>query len=278
MQLRAMDEHGQMIYAHQAHRHTNYFCKECNGILRLRSGLHRQRHFFHLKTTTDCRQNGKGMEHLLAQQHIKEIIGQTCDLEYSFPEIARIADCVWHAEKIVFEIQCSPITQAEVMARQNDYAKAGYQVVWLLNDKRFNQKKLCAAEVWLRHHPHYFLQITTGDVITIYDQWDMVERGLRKTVLEPAQVDLKVVKSRAPFASIVDIPLALRQRAWPIFFMGDWIDRSLDEKWHLQLLAIFQPFTLKKQLSIRQAIDWCKGIVGIPYRLLFYYWLEKLCR
>ena len=51
-----------------------------------------------------------------------------CQLEMIFPTIGRIADVAWLSQKIVFEIQCSPIFLQE-LSRNRDYQKEGWSLV-----------------------------------------------------------------------------------------------------------------------------------------------------
>lgn len=123
MQLYAFDVNNRLVFSSHAHKQKNYICPECKGIVRLRGGLQRQNHFFHQEAVRTCRQSGKSVQHLAVQYFFLDRLPEgECALEHSFPEIGRIGDVVWFQEKIVFEIQCSFITAAEVQARNSDYA------------------------------------------------------------------------------------------------------------------------------------------------------------
>lgn len=162
---------------------------ECGSAVRLREGPFRHAHFYHIRKTPGCRQNGKGEIHLQLQIYIKKIIPDTL-LEFRFPEINRIADVVWHSEKIVFEIQCSPMSQDEMLSRYADYQKAGYQMVLILHDSRYNQWRLTAMELALGNLPHYYTNKNESGNVIIYDQWNYQEKGLRKKSLPPLAIDL----------------------------------------------------------------------------------------
>lgn len=189
MQLYAFDDAGSIVFSCRAQKKLNYSCMECGSVIRLREGPFRHAHFYHIQKTPTCRQNGKSDVHIQLQIYIKNLIPETF-LEFRFPEINRIADVVWHAEKIVFEIQCSPMSPSEMQARYSDYKKVGYQMVLILHDSRYNQWRLSSMELMLGDLLHYYTNKNeTGEGI-IYDQWSHHEKGLRKKYLPPIPVDL----------------------------------------------------------------------------------------
>ncbi|MBA3285957.1 MAG: hypothetical protein H0U27_12990, partial [Nitrosopumilus sp.] len=128
MQLYAFDIESKLISAKNALRQIDYFCPECKGYLRLRGGLHRQDHFYHSDFTPTCRQSVKSAEHLHTQLYIlSQLPEKKCFMERRFPEINRIADICWESKKIIFEIQCSPISVEEIQERNRDYQSAGFE-------------------------------------------------------------------------------------------------------------------------------------------------------
>ncbi len=210
MQLYALDEKGQWVEASKAIRAMDYRCVECQGVVRMRAGEFRQPHFYHLERPESCRQAGKGIEHLQTQLYIKKLLpeGET-HLEVRFPSINRIADVVWEKKRLVFEIQFSPISAEEVKARNQDYKRQGYEVVWILHDEQYNKPKVSGAEKFLFNKPHYFTNIDHEGEGLIYDQLSQVLRGRR-------------VKS----GEILPIDLTSPQGD-PLFFKGDSRDLSL---------------------------------------------------
>ena len=169
-----------LISAEQAKRQCDYFCPECGSLVRLRAGEQRLKHFYHLAKSAHCRQQNKSLEHIQTQRLIQERIGaKRCRLEVAFPAINRIADVVWEEEKLIFEVQCSPMTASEARARICDYGSAGYLVVFILHDKRFNQHRLSALEAALRGSAYYFSDISVHGVGMVYDQFDQIARGCR---------------------------------------------------------------------------------------------------
>lgn len=189
MQLYAFDISGEVTFSRHAQKKCNYTCMECGGTLRLREGEKRQLHFYHLKLSPSCRQHSKSESHLQVQLYLKRIIPQAV-LEYRFSEINRIGDVVCHSQKLVFEVQCSPLSREELQARMQDYGKCGYQVIWILHDKRYNQWRVSRIEQALEGVPYYFTNIDGKGNGIIYDQWDHIEKGIRKGVLSPLKVDL----------------------------------------------------------------------------------------
>ena len=140
MQLFALDENDQLVPAQRAVRQRTYICLECGKNVRLRGGVHRQIHYYHIEPIRSCKLAGKSLIHLNVQFYMQSILPQgDSALEHRFPRIRRIADVVWISQKIVFEIQVSLITAEEVLQRNRDYLSQGYRVVWILHEKRYNK-------------------------------------------------------------------------------------------------------------------------------------------
>lgn len=197
MQLYAIDLSGELVFSRHAKKKYNYYCMECRGILRLREGERRQHHFYHISLSKSCRQNGKSAAHLQVQLNLQNALPQgEAFLEYRFPEVNRIADVVWLPKKLIFEVQCSPLTKEEAQARNSDYKSCGYQVIWILHDKRYNQWRVSSVERWFKLGleiealPYYFTNIDEKGKGFIYDQWEYVQRGVRKSVLPALPVDV----------------------------------------------------------------------------------------
>ena len=205
MQVYAVDRDNKRIFIEAAERGIDYFCLECREKVRLRGGPHVQLHFYHLLGESACRLNGKSEEHIALQREIVNSCGEGegkgkggCQEEVLFPEIGRIADVVWYEKKIIFEVQCSPISAQEVRERNRDYQRVGFDVVWILHDKTFNKRKVTAAEATLEKHTHYFAYETT-----IYDVCDVRHQGRRvhHFLKRPIQIgQLKQVDKTMPLA------------------------------------------------------------------------------
>lgn len=189
MQLYAFDHSGEVIFSRHAQKKCNYTCMECSGTLRLREGEKRQLHFYHLKPSPSCRQSAKSAAHLQTQLYLQRTLPEgEVFLEYRFSDVNRIADVVWLPQKLVFEVQCSPLSKEEMEERMADYAKCGFQVIWIFHDKRYNQWRVSAVERGLAKR--YFTNIDGEGRGCIYDQWEYIERGVRKGKLRPLQVDV----------------------------------------------------------------------------------------
>ncbi len=156
--------------------------------------------------------------HLNIQHHLKSLIPEAI-LEKSFPSLGRIADVCWEKHKIIFEIQCSPISQEEVAKRCSDYERLGYTPVWILYVKRFNKKNLSNAEHFLRKRACFF-----SDGFKIYDQFEILSHGQRLFRGPPLLVNLQNPLSLIPQPA--NSPLAISSRDWPISFQGDLLHRA----------------------------------------------------
>lgn len=166
----------QIIHSEDAEKGVDYRCPECQGRLRIKGGLHRRKHFFHLSPPPFCSLSKKTETHLTIQKAILERLPpKEALLEKWFPSIRRIADVVWEPQKLIFEVQCSPISLQEVKERMEDYASVGYRVIWLLHDHRFNRKRLSAAE----HHLRPLYAFFTTSKGFFYDQYEVFSGHLR---------------------------------------------------------------------------------------------------
>lgn len=278
MQLYARAHQGELVAASRASRQCDYVCLECQGIVRVRAGVHRQPHFYHLQLTPRCRQSQKSMEHLQTQSHLQRLIGvEACRLEVPFPTIRRIADAVWEERKLVFEVQVSPISAAEVSERTRDYASQGYQVVWILHERSFNQWRLSAAEQYLLHRPCYYTNIDVEGNGRIYDQYALRIGGILHRRLDPLEVLLHQPK-QAPASIDVSERLARRLGSTPLYFAGDLVDLAISHPQHPYLEQMQQ---LELEMRAHQPLPgetrwWLPILSG--YQVLFRLLLERVCR
>lgn len=284
MQLYALDFRQQLIFAKNAVKHQDYFCLECQSVIRLRGGMHRQNHFYHTQLNRSCRLSGKSMVHIQAQYFIQNLIPQgESALEMRFPEINRVADVVWVTNRLIFEIQCSSITANEVEARNEDYNSLGYQVVWILHDSRYNQWRMTAAEMILRDRPHYFTNIDLEGKGCVYDQFDVIHKGLRKKVLNPLNVNLSNPR-KFDNLQIKNLPkhVETRLKNWPLGFSGDLVDSCISSP-SGKLAEDIIKFELEYQrASPRTWLGYFKTVIYQmivrPYKLVFQILLERACR
>lgn len=203
MQLYAL-EGNSPISAANASRSQAYHCPECQGTIRKRGGEHRQNHFYHIRRPASCRQHGKSLAHLQIQLHLKSLI-HPLFLEKRVKN--RIADTLWEEQKIVFEIQCSPLSLQEAQNRCQDYLSYGYTPVWILHDQEFNRKHRSPAEQYLRSHTTTYF--TNGSLI--YDQFDIFTPLKRAYKGPQLPVNLTLPQQTSPFPG----------RSWPLSFQGD---------------------------------------------------------
>ncbi|MBY0529961.1 MAG: hypothetical protein K2P51_07195 [Rhabdochlamydiaceae bacterium] len=256
MQFFAWDKAQHPVSARHALKQKNYLCPECALPVRVRSGPHRQPHFFHLERRSICRQNQKSQEHLQTQCYLMTLLpeGQCC-MERPFPSVQRIADITWESERIVFEVQCSPLSLQEAEQRCADYRAAGFEIVWILHEKTFNRKRMSAAESWLRKNPCYFTNISKEGKGRIYDQYDIDRGAIRSFKGPPLEVNLSLPKRKLPLARS-SLPKELQHRIfhWPLFFQGDLLDRWLNEpntkESTLHLLQIEQRYQSPKKAKL----------------------------
>lgn len=227
MQLYALDGTEGPILATNAERQKSYRCPECAGVLRVRGGSHRQAHFYHLRVPPNCSQHKKGLPHIYTQLLAHQLLPPgECILEKSFPEIGRIADVAWEKKKIIFEIQCSPISLTEVQERCRDYESLGFRVIWVLHEKRFNKRKRGSVEAFLRNCPCYFTNMNEAGKGIIYDCFEICRGARRVYQGMPLKVDIASPVDLPASSITEDFPQAIRQRR-ALYFEGDLVDRIL---------------------------------------------------
>lgn len=283
MQLYALNQDAEVICATRAVKHQDYFCPECGDFVRVRGGIQRRNHFFHFHPAQKCRQSQKSLVHLQVQQKLSAILPlDESDLEHRFPSIQRVADVVWKPQKLIFEVQCSAIYAEEILARNRDYASLGYQVVWILHDKRYNKSRMTAAEQVLEHLPHYFTNIDSKGRGCIYDQFALFVHGIRKHRQKPLAINpsLPMAITEQKIQGQLPKKLHSRMKTWPVFFSGDLIFRSIyvfEEVRHYLREACLA----ESHLEPKRPTHWLRWIhkwISRPYKLVFQMLLERACR
>ncbi len=284
MQLYALDSTAAPVMASNAEKGKDYLCPECQALVRVRSGPSRQIHFYHLALPSKCRQHEKSQEHIQLQLKLLELFGDTdAQIECPFPAIKRIADFACHAKKMIFEIQCSPISLEEVQCRILDYNAMGYEVVWILHERRFNRKNLSAAEHFLRESPCYFTNIDKAGLGVVYDQFDIIKKYKRVFKGPPLTVSLDKF-TRLPLMSPPEasLPLPVKSRftKWKCYMEGDLLHRLLKEgklsDSAKKLMAIeSQILEGGKKPAPKLPV---KQLVANSYRSVLDYLLKKLTR
>jgi competence protein CoiA-like protein len=193
--------------------------------------------------------HSKSLAHWQIQHHLKSLI-PTLLLEKRVEN--RIADALWEEQKIVFEIQCSPLSLEEAQKRCHDYISLGYTPVWILHDRTFNHKSVAKAERFLRtKSPTYY---TNGDLI--YDQFDCAHDLKKVYQGPPLPINITVLK-KAPL---------LLDREWPICFEGDLFHWA-----EVHDIAPFRKMAARCHRG-RRFYRWSR-----IYKFLLYRILEKCC-
>ncbi len=251
MQLFAWDKQRRLVSASRADRQRDYTCCECEGQVRVRGGFRRRIHFYHLAPPSHCRQSGKSLVHLHIQCLLQEWIPGAV-LERRFPEIARIADVCWEEEKLVFEVQFSPITAKEVRDRNRDYASVGYSVVWLLHTRKFARWRITAAEWILRDQPYYYTNLNLDGRGLIYDQFDTITFGRRHDIVRPFPVNLTQVRRYKGEVEGVPNEIARRMTRRMLGFGGDIVDCYLTGNASPRLEAVLRIDGLRKRVEQRR--------------------------
>lgn len=164
--------------------------------------------------------------HNAVQAHLIEIFQGACEIEKTFPSILRIADCVIEKRRLIFEVQCSPISPKEALSRIHDFASIGYRVIWLLHDTVFNRFRISEVEWALLKYPHYYVNIGPTKRGIIYDQQVRMSGSIKIFRSQPYPVDLThfcippfLVKKRTAL-------LDFREKYWRISFKGDLCEKE----------------------------------------------------
>jgi competence protein CoiA len=244
------------ITADQAKKGVTYLCPECASLVRMRSGPHRRPHFYHITENRFCRQNGKTAAHLETQLAIQRSIPEVI-LEYACPQIQRIADLFWPERKLVFEVQCSSISYEEIANRTEDYQSIGLEIVWILHDRRYNQRWLSSAEKFLIDKSHYFSSIDGSGSGTIYDQFFCIEgscrvsRGPRLPIslAHPYPMSERLIDSDWPLEAI------RRAKKRELGFSGDFVDWiSQNEPTHWERIKFLEMCRQSSSISKGKSI------------------------
>lgn len=202
-----------------------FTCGECGGTVHLRTAKGRSPHFVHVRTTPACRLYSQTGRHLEIQLSLQKWIPDLV-IEHPFPEISRVADLYWKKEKIVFEIQCSLLSDAQVQMRMHDYAQLGLQVVWLLDERLYFKRIYKQGERLMRTAGFY-----VGIPLRAYDAWECPVDRWRRFRGPRFSVELNRPRSAPTWRRKDPIPASFHKREGPAFW-GDLRDRA--ERWLLR--------------------------------------------
>lgn len=248
MQWTAVDENGALVTVLQAAKHKRYRCLECSRAVQLRSGPHRQAHFYHIDVCPTCTQHKKTEEHLSLQCDVTARL-ERASMERRFPEINRIADVAWESRKIVFEIQCSPISWEEARSRCEDYRSIGWEILWILSDKRYNKRRLTPAELFLRGQTCYF-----SSAGRIYDQWEIIEGFCRVHRSQRAWIDPTQLIQHTPSRALEHaLPRCIGSRfeSWKLRAHGDILSQAMEKpSWLKDLFSLETPEKQESRWSL----------------------------
>lgn len=272
MALYAVDD-DDLIYAGEAEPGKIYWCADCFGPVKRRRGKNWLPHFYHLTSAPQCRLYSKTEDHFLAQIQLQKIFPEgVVQLERPFIQINRVSDACWESEKIVFEVQCSPMTEKEAEGRIRDYQTIGYDVVWLLDDQRYNKRVLRPAEEYLRRQNTYYISIRQGWSSECYDQFEVFSEGRRAKKGKRMKIDLqKIARTpKKPFNPDL-FPKQITQLNAPVYFHGSRMQRALQG--HLLTMQYWRGLEIQFEVKKRRPSKLKKWFVK-PYLAL----LNRLIR
>lgn len=227
VQLYAYDLAGTKIFVEEAVKGVDYICMECQSMVRVRGGSWRQLHYYHKKHIS-CSQREKSLEHIAVQRKLVQEL-EEAKMEVVFPSIARIADVAWEKQKIVFEVQVSPMSVDELKQRIADYNSIGWQVLFILHTKTFGKTKVKEIEQFLVSHTHYFTDIDDSGG-AIFDELLLIIQGkrIRLKALNRCEIDIKTITLRGLGSPVEDnLPAVIRERQnnWLYSAEGDLLSR-----------------------------------------------------
>ena len=102
-----------------------------------------------------------------------------------------IADIFWPEKKIVFEVQCSPISYEAAKKRTEDLEKLGLSVIWILHQKTFNKKYLSPSELYfVKKRRSYYTNISQAGEGWVFDQEEAISDFKRLAKSPPREIDL----------------------------------------------------------------------------------------
>lgn len=262
----------EIISAWEAIPNSIYTCVECGSPLKVRRGKLQFPHFYHLKTSPSCRLYSKSERHLLIQKQIQKLLPEgEGSLEKPFPSIHRIADLAWEKQNLVFEIQCSFISEKETKERILEYRSIGFDVVWILDDRIFNKKNLRPAEEKIRKTLSYF--VTGKGPFFFYDQFEILQGKKRLKKSEKLFVDLT-----SPMHEISHTanPLQLQRKPIKRYFSGDLVDKTQTPGFEKRA-AYWKTLELQalKTFSFKEII---KNFFGNSLKTFYLRLIERLLR
>lgn len=241
MPLYALDDDDKIISAADANEFRRYRCVECRSAMQKRAGKTRKPHFYHLQTISVCRLHSRSIDHQILQLMLSEK-NPALTIERPFEKILRIADLCWEEQKIIFEIQCTLIEPHEARQRMLDYESEGYYLIWLLDDRLYNRKRLRIAENYLISQASYHLSLSKS---IVYDQFEVIAKDNRLIRGPRLPVDLQ--RPRLLPGRHDEWTRQLQRRTGRYYFAGDLVDRVIIYPQYLSRLKEFETEILEQK-------------------------------
>jgi hypothetical protein len=162
--------------------------------------------------------------HLMVQFKIRKLLDKTdVFLEHYFKN--HRADVYWQSEKIVFEVQCSPISLKEAKKRSKDFEDLNIHLVWILHQKTFNKIHMSPSEEYLvKNKTVFYTNISQNGEGIIFDQEHALCFDQRVVKSPPVEIDIasplftKYKKTLLFKNSINCLPLYRRVRSYPLIW------------------------------------------------------------
>ncbi|MDU9417280.1 competence protein CoiA family protein [Staphylococcus lloydii] len=132
--LYGKNKQGTVVHAANASKDCNYYCPLCCQKLMLKRGKYKCAHFAHHEI--NCTYKEESYIHYQAKYRLGQSskdLGMTVQIEPYLKECHQIPDILIN-NKIILEIQCSPITVQQLQTRTSAYNNLGYIVIWIIKD------------------------------------------------------------------------------------------------------------------------------------------------
>ena len=167
-----------------------------------------------------------------------------------------------------------PLTEKEGEMRVRDYKSGGYDVIWLLDDKRYNKRVVRPAEDYLRKGSAYYMTLRRGLSSEYYDQFEVFAEGARVRKGRRMPIDLRNIR-RMPKVSFNEelFPKQIVQLNCARYFAGDRMDRALKnytlsmQNWRGLEIQFGKPKPRPSKFR-----EWVWTYIGLPYLDLLRRW------
>jgi competence protein CoiA len=138
---------GTIEHAANATKCSNYYCPLCCQKLMLKQGKYKRTHFAHFEIS--CTHKEESYVHYHAKYSLGRAIkdlGMVVQIEPYLKACHQIPDILIN-NKIILEIQCSPITVEQLQTRTSAYNKLGYIVIWII-DGTYNDNSVISLNAF----------------------------------------------------------------------------------------------------------------------------------